>query len=228
MNTLSISSMKQVSEIDPYKNKIVDLYKRVFGDRIWKEGVKGTAPDCTYKAAFEDRPQNNKCTNTCECDLEDFYSFEEVSKAIQDVFRKECEFVIGLNEDTPVAFYWGWFSLMKELANTKLQLDGETTLLLEKRLQEMYPDTKAENKVYYSAETGVLPEFRGRKISMKLFDRAIENLLAQRERVLVVSRTSRNSPQWKIREQQGFSLLYDYEDADQKGIFVKEYTNTTL
>lgn len=229
MNTLSISSMKQISDIEPYKNKIIDLYKGVFGDRIWKEGVKGTASGCTFKAAFEDRPQSNKCEEPeCRCDLEDFYSFDEVNYAIQDVFRKECEFIIGLDKERPIAFYWGWFATLNTLANTKLQLDGESTFSLEKKLRELYPEYTPGAEVYYSAETGVLPDFRGRRISMKLFDKAIENVLQEKERVLVVSRTSRNSPQWKIREQQGFILLYDYQDADQKGIFVKEYTNITL
>lgn len=223
--TTDIKTFSSFEETLPYGEQICTLYKNVFGDRIWNEGVKGSAEDCEFKAAFEDTPEDGKCADiSCKCPLIDFYTPEEIIQDLQSLFKKDCAFVLGLSNDVPIGFYWGWNATLSSLNEEKLDLSSPDFSRLNENIQKYFPSYIQEDSIFYSAETGITPSMRGQRISIRLFNEAINAQLEEKKSLLVLSRTSRNSPQWKIREQQGFILVYDYNDQDKRGLFLKQFT----
>ena len=134
---LTITSPEQIA---PYTGQLLTLYKSVFGDRIWNEGMKCSNDQCSFQSSFEDTPSDNTCSiPSCRNPLKEFYSNTEISETLQRLFKKKFELIIALQNSIPVGFYWGWEASLDSLNEEKLGLSSAQYGTLKQNLTQYYP-----------------------------------------------------------------------------------------
>lgn len=229
MNTIDTSNFPvltqngfQIVSVNPesfplYTSWTVRAYKDVFNASAWREWVK-CAAGCWYKTTFEDAP--NTCPN-CKGNIEDFYSDAEVMESVQDVLARTYSQCLLLIKEGQVAWFtWWWRDTLSALNKEKLWLDNEKILKLRSTLSEY--GMNPEEEFYYQSETGIVPQYRTRWIGNAIVWINEEFLSANRNKVAsIIQRTSRKSPMYAIRVNNGYREVYSYDDTDARVLFAK-------
>lgn len=199
-----------------FKKRMIRMYKEVFSVSSWKEWKK--CLKCWNKWEFENAPE--KC---CGIETVDFYRDIKVEESILKVLNKtyyQCMLLISQNEQL-AWFTWWWKDDLDSINEEKLKLPSWKLIWLRKTLDRSWIEYETW-WLYYQSETWINPPFRKKWLWKAL---VLENeLLLQKNKdkvATVIQRTSRLSPMFKIREDLGYELVYEYKDSDQRVLFAK-------
>lgn len=191
--------------------KIVPLYKQVFGDDIWQEGMRGTL--CEKKYSYQNTPENGRCTTPeCNCFLREFYEDGDVVEMLEGLFKERFTLVLAQERDVAVGFFWGWYDDLLSLETKKLGLGTQ--------FEEFEALVDASDvDIFYFAETGVRSDYRGRGIATGMYEAFLQERRALAP-YLLLCRTGKASPQWGLCEKRGYERVFDYNDEDSRSLFV--------
>lgn len=217
--TIDIVSLDETNK-NIYMPDIVDLYRRVFSESNWQEGLKCMGI-CDFNCSYSNVPLNNSCPN-CGEPLTDFYSQQDIEQFVQAFLDKD--YYQGLlwinNANKVVAFTWWWFDSLVNLNNDKLWLSDSDMIIFENNLRKNGMDPNQD--FYYQSETWVDPDEQWRwfgnqiiAINQKLLQNNVDKIKQ------ILQRTSRDSRMFNMRLKQWYNLVYDYSDTANRVLFWK-------
>lgn len=220
-NWMDIKSISELN-VDEYLQQIVRLYREVFSESNWKEWLKCTDENCWYQCNYSKAPGSWKCQN-CGSELTNFYSEDEIRWFVESLFTKNYyQAFIGVNDSQKVvAFTWGWVDSLVSLNDEKLWLSDEEFRELQKNLTWIW--LNPEEDFYYQSETWVDPWEQWKGL-WKNITRKNQEILEGNEKQIwqILQRTSRQSRMYNIRVEQGYRLVYEYGDPEERVLFAKQ------
>lgn len=200
------------------ESRIIQAYKQVFNASAWREWVK-CARLCGYKTTYEEAP--TVCPE-CSGEIVDFYSDAEVSEAIWKVMDKSYYQILILLAGWEVGwFWWGWQDTLTTVNTEKFWLSQDKFRLLETWLAQN--TINPEWSFFYLSEVGIVPKYRKNWIwanITKLNYDTVKNQTPETDATIV--RTSKGSPMYPIQKQIWSTVVFSYNDADNRIILSRK------
>ena len=221
---IDLSKLQQVHVtqdcLPQYWDKLFECFRETFGYAPWREGWKC---DACFKAFGFDQVPPEAATPTCDsCNkaLVLYYGEAEKKEMLEKLLSMNDLYLsVMCNDNDIVAFYWGFLKPLGQMVGD-FELDDEVKSQLLMHLRER--SIGVDHVVMYTNEAGVIPAYRGNKLSQVLFTAAVAYFLNMQDVAGIMGRTSEDSPMYYLRTRKGFEVIHQFPNTPYVVLFLEK------